>query len=228
MYDYNKFNTKILDIFDNKGFVVEHIQFDTSGQKIVYKSKLKYDSSQKLISEIIINYLCRYDSSTKTMNLTAQTDTLVAKIEYDSMNRIIKKEFKNSLGKIINEEMNTFNPLIKTEKIYTPNDSIYSETIYFFDRPYIENKLTFTRFLPNGKQKVWNFEIKNHFDKTGKITDRSIERDPEESDSENPQPYFRNESFQYMKNGLLLNKLSSNLSDNTGRISRQIFDYKFW
>lgn len=228
MFDYNKHNTKMIDLFDQNGFVTEHIQFDTTGLKVLSKSKLKYDSMQKLVSETIYNYLYHYDSITHTMNLVNVADTLVSKIEYDSNNRVTKKVLRNSAGKKVFEVRFTFDPNTQIERHYSIIDSNYLEMNIIYETGCIEKKTTYSH-LYNGELDTWVYTYKNHFDQSGKIKSRSVTRegDPPEI-AKYLNLYFGSEEFQYMKNGLLLNKTSRDLNDDTGRISRQIFDYKFW
>jgi hypothetical protein len=93
--------------------------------------------------------------------------------------------------------------------------------------PWIESRLAFNEHTKDGKDFSRVFTYKNHFDKTGKIIKRKV-HEASASEGQEWQPYFREEAYYYMSNGLLIKRLGTAISDNSPWMYGLLFDYKFW
>ena len=226
MYDYNRYRTRVVDNFDRYGMVIEHIEYDTTGLKLRFRSKLEYDSTDRLISETDYNYY-HFDSTKQRSILSTVPDTVRVKLEYDDKNRIVRKTKTNAAGIKYFEVVYGFDPLMETNKSYNKDTTILDMTLYY-DVLYIEKKSLSTFHYANGKTKSWNYTYKNNFDRSGKIKRRIISGEFYPENPDTPNIYFREQEYQYSSTGLLIKRLSSNRSDNTAWLFALVFDYKFW
>lgn len=230
MFDYNPYNSKVIDYFDHNGNVIEHLQYDTSGKHPYTRSYMGYDSAGKLTSEMILYYLYRFDTTTQGLvpRLTSVADTLTASITYDASNRITKKTFTRHKGLLALETTFSYDPLIQNDTWYI-GDSISNKTVCHYDVPYIENERLSTGFPNQLNVHSEHFYYKNAYDKYGRIKRRSIKMNTEPVEVDPHMVfYFKDEAYDYMSNGLMMKKTSTNPIDGSPRMSAFIFDYKFW
>ena len=227
MFDYNRYRTRIVDNFDRYGMIIGHIEYDTTGLNIRYRSELKYDSTDKLVNETGYNY--SHFDSVKCISVLSETpDTIQIQIKYDSLNRIIKKTFINSSGRKYYEIVFGFSPMMETERSFNRDSSLF-EIVMYYDVLYVENRSSATFSDATGqKTRSWDYTFKNFFDRSGKIKRRKVQGEfyPEKPDK--PDIYFQEMDYQYMSTGLLIKRLSSDCNDNSLKLFAMVFDYKFW
>ena len=179
-----------------------------------------------MLSETFYNYN-HFDTFLNKMMLKPVPDSEEVKIEYDSLNKVFKKKRFNSKGMMTFDLVATTDPLHELETMYSPDNTVMV-CEYFYDKPYIANKIVSTIHLRAKGVESYTYTYKNDFDKTGRILSRKVSADNFKNDPNSPFVYFKREEYKYMLGGLLISKTSSKLNDMPGWQMRQLFTYKYW
>lgn len=226
MYNRARFKARIMsDRFDTSGFLTEHIDYDTLGERYLFRETLVYDSSGKITSHTAYKFT-HFDTANKTYIFNESPDTILVIDEYDSLKRLVKQTGFHKDGKRDVVSVFGYEPMKKAQSFFL-HDTLVRETIFYYDKPFIENKIIETFYRKDGGSTTHTISFKNSFDKQGKVVKRK--RREETDDEKYPTLiYFKEMEYQYAATGLLIYKLSSGRSDGTDWLSGLLFDYKFW
>jgi hypothetical protein len=227
MFDRARFKERAaVDFFDRDGYLIEHIQYDSTGKKEIFRETLIYDTLHKIKEQVAYTF-GRFDTTQK--NFVMYTIPHVTRMYngYDSLNRLTKQIGKDSIGKIVLDITYTYNPLVKNRK-YFRHDSLLSEIIIQYDSPNIENsfikKIYGKDDFDDDSNIAYTFLYKNHFDKNGKVVRRKVKYEG----TDEGMVFYKEITYQYTLGGLLIKKLQSDRSDGQNWRIGYLFDYKYW
>ena len=225
MYNYSRYNLKKADLFDQQGRLTEHIEFDTSGNNMLWRKTIFYGADNFITSAMFYDYM-HYDSSTKKHIRRNTPDTQIVSVEYDSVKHTEHKTSKNKSG-IKRYEMNSNYDIHKVDESWYYEDGASETQTRWVEKWRVTKKMTDTFHFPDGKTKGVEFLYKNHFDKSGTLTSCTVKKMSNDS-ATSANLYFREISFKYAKNGLLIQKDYTEPNDNGDWVATQIFSYKYW
>jgi hypothetical protein len=219
------------DNFDKAGRCTEKITFDTLG-KMLFQSLFEYDNNGRLLKQSSYTYLYT-DTVTKKRHVVSVRDSAKyssTSFQYDSLNRLIKKVSKKQDGTIFSEVIIMYNPKILTEK-YWSGDSIYRESVYYYGKDNLPVKELYDYVL-RGQKRTSEYKYKYSFDKSGNLKTRTTKIVGSEYEFTNPNLdktiFFEQESLLYNSNGLLVEVVYSNPSDNSRGYVQLLMEYYGW
>ena len=225
MYNYSRYNTKMIDFFDQSGLLIDHLEFDTSGLHLLWRHSRNYNANKLFIKDVFYNYR-HYDSVRKIFIRSNEADTQVSKVEYDSAKHIMHQTSSTKWGiKTYEATINYDSMEIKEKWFY--EDGAFETKTRWWEKYGTDRKVINIIQLPNGSLKSEEVFYKNYFDKQGRVTRSKVKKTGSLHDKKN-EFYFKEIDYQYSKVGLLIKKNYSEASDNSDWISTQIFDYSYW
>ena len=229
MYENMRMSTKMLEMYDRQGRHIESIYTDTSKINIVSKRIFEYDSTGRIVNEYDMSYY-KKDSITKKFRLILDSPVVSPsyKIEYDSLNRIVKKIMKTEEGKILNEVTYTYSPLTEKEKNWNRRDStIFSERETIYEAANI-SKHSFGYNAYKNKTAYFDYSYENIFDKAGRLIKRIGGKTDTSCGCVDKKAITLKVDYQYNKNGLLIKRVEHSNYNNRSHQTTLLFDYKFW
>ncbi len=225
MYNYSRYNTKKADLFDHEGRLIDHMDFDTSGNQLLWRRSRTYGTNKLIKSEVFYNYRF-YDSVTKKFIRRDTPDTQVTKVEYDSIRHILHKTSFTKSG-IKTYEWTKFYDSMKTISKWFYEDGAIETKNTWWEKDWNKKRVVDIVQLPDGKIKSVEVFYKNFYDNSGRIIRSKLKKTGSLNDNQNDY-YFKEIEFVYSRVGLLIKKNYTDPIDNSDWVATQIFDYKYW
>jgi hypothetical protein len=225
MYNYSRYNTKKADLFDHEGRVIDHMDFDTSGNNLLWRGSRAYAANNLIAKEVFYNYQF-YDSVTKTYIRRDVADTQLTKVEYDTAGHIVHKTSFTKTGTKTYDRTSIFDSKKIIEKWFYEDGAVETK-MSWWEKDWNNKRVVDTVQLRDGKIKSLEVIYKNFYDNSGRIIRSKVKKTGRLNDNQNDY-YFKEIEFTYSKIGLLIKKNYTDPIDNSDWAATQIFDYKYW
>lgn len=222
-----KMGIDFIDKYDKEGRRNESAHTDISHKNITSKTIFEYDKTGKLVNERFYFYYKKNNGIGEYI-LDPKNPSVSPPfiLEYDSLNRIIKKVRTLNNRFKINQVVYTYNPITTKETKWNKDSILIEESTIIYEVANISTR--YYRNRDTSLQNKMDFSYKNIFDNSGNLIKRLGGKTDTSCNCLNLNAITSEITYEYNKNGLLIKRTETSYLNNRTATVLQLYTYKFW